>query len=597
MREQVESIVSRAVQTAIEEGQLTAQQPPAPCVERPRDLSHGDWASSVALKNAKLFHRAPRDAAVVIASHLENDPLVAQVEVAGPGFINIRLVPAALQQVIADVRQQGANYGRCDLGEGRSVQVEFVSANPTGPMHVGHGRWAALGDSLANLLEFSGWKVEREFLINDAGNQMDIFAFSVDVRYRQICRLMEEGKSEQEACDVLVDDAALPPEERTYGAELGEKAYGGAYVVDIAQRILDAEGTVWMDRSEGEREAHFKESAYAQVLEHMKGVLARCGVNFDVWFSERVLHAPDTDGTSAIERAIAKLDDEGYIYQKDGATWFRSTDLGDDKDRVLIKADGDCTYFAADIAYHADKFSRGFDRVIDIWGADHHGYVARMQAACTALGFSGRLDVILGQLVNLLRGGKPVRLSKRAGTMVTFEELLDLVGSDATRYLMVAKSADQTIDFDIDEARKQDSTNPVFYVQYAHARICSILRKGAGIEDASTVDADGMEELTERLIGQGANLALLVDASELELMRKLDEFPEVIESASRDSAPFRLTHYAEDLASTFHQFYTRCHVLTDDPELTRARLAAVDAARIVLSSTLRLLGVSAPVSM
>lgn len=592
MREEVEQIVFQAVQAAIDSGQLSAPEAPEPCVERPRDPDHGDWASSVALKNARVFRKNPREVAETIAAHIGADALVESVEVAGPGFINIRLSSRALQNVVADVRVKGGSFGRCDLGGGRKVQVEFVSANPTGPMHVGHGRWAALGDSLANVLEHAGWTVEREFLINDAGNQMDIFASSVDVRYRQICRLIADGMTEQEACDALIVDTTLPLEERSYASELGKDSYGGAYVVEIAQRILDECGAGWATRPEEEREAYFKERAYTQVLEHMKTVLERCGVRFDVWFSERVLHEKDTEGKCDISRAIETLDKAGYIYEKDGAVWFRSTDFRDDKDRVLVKADGDYTYFAADIAYHADKFSRGFDRVINIWGADHHGYVARMQAACAALGYADRLEIVLGQLVNLLRDGETVRLSKRAGTMVTFEELLDEVGKDATRYLMVAKSADQPIDFDIEAAKKQDSSNPVFYVQYAHARICSILRKAAGQDDAIDMDT-----LANQVIGASPDLTPLIDEAEFALIRRISEFPEVVEGAARDRAPFRLTHYAEDLAASFHQFYTRCHVLTDDEELTKARLALVDASRIVLSLSLALLGVSAPTHM
>lgn len=596
MREVIENIVSSAVQAAVDAGELQLDEMPDPAVERPREAEHGDWATTVAMRLAKPAKMNPRDIAGIVARHIDRNDAIDSVEVAGPGFINIRLSASSLQDVLRTVRRQRHDFGSCNLGHGQKVQIEFVSANPTGPMHVGHGRWAALGDSLANVLTHTGFDVEREFYINDAGNQMNVFAWSVSVRYLQINRLMaEKGMSMDEAYELLVADTALDPEDRVYAAELGEASYGGAYIVDIAREIFEDVGSDWADVPEDEREAYFKERAYTQVLAHMKEVLARAGVHFDVWFSERSLYVAGEDGQTAIQRAIGKLRDEGYIYEKDDATWFESTAFGDDKDRVLVKADGSYTYFAPDIAYHMDKFTR-VDRVIDIWGADHHGYVPRMKAACAALGHEGQPDVIIGQLVNLLRDGKPVRLSKRTGTMVTFEELLDDVGSDATRYLMISRSTDQALDFDIEVAKKQDSTNPVFYVQYAHARICSILRRGADVEGESDAKCD-MDALAEDLIDDEADLSLLVADEELSLMRKLSEFGEVVEGAARDFAPFRLTHYAAELAATFHQFYTQCHVLSDDDALTSARLFAVDATRIVLELVLGLLGVSAPVKM
>ena len=600
MRKTVEELVTRAIQAALDAGELSCETTPDACVERPRDLAHGDWASSVALKGAKVFRKKPAESAAIIASHLTDSDLIDAVEVAGPGFINIKLAPAALQSVIEQVRAERGNFGRCDLGQGKKVNVEFVSANPTGPLHVGHGRWAVLGDCICNVLDHAGWDVTRENYINDAGNQMNVFANSVAVRYMQLYRLVrEQGMTLDEAQATLVEDTAREEDERIYAAELGEHSYGGAYIVDIARMIADAEGDSWVDHDAQEREEYFRERSYSQVLDHMHEVIDSVGTHFDVWFSERTLHAPDADGKSAIDRAIGKLDEQGYIFEKDGATWFRSTDLGDDKDRVLIKADGDCTYFAADVAYMLDKFSRGFERILLVLGADHHGYIGRMDAICKAFGhepgFDNEFAIILGQLVNLLRDGKPVRLSKRAGTMITFEELLEEVGRDATRYLMIAKSADQPIDFDIEVAKKQDNTNPVYYVQYAHARICSILRKAA--EQRGIEVSDDMDALVAGLIVDDVDLSVLTDPAEFELMRKLDEFPEIVESAARDCAPYRLTHYAEALAATFHQFYTQCRVITDDDALTQARLAAVDAARIALSLALSLLGVSSPVRM
>ncbi|MDO8916097.1 MAG: arginine--tRNA ligase [Coriobacteriia bacterium] len=569
MRDLLAGLVRDALADAIAAGDIALAEVPEVFLERPRDPSHGDWATNIALVSAKAAGANPRALADAIASRIAGHPDVAAVEVAGPGFINLRLSDAALQRVVEQVRAEGTDFGRVDPGRGRRVQVEFVSANPVGPMHVGHGRWAALGDSMARVLAHAGWIVQREFYVNDAGVQMDIFAKSVAARYLQKC-----GR------DVAFEDTW----------------YQGAYIAEIAEEIFAAEGSVWADAEPSAREAHFREKAYAQVLEHLKHVLHRMGVDFDVWFSERSLHAPGPTGRSEVDIAMDMLRGAGHLYEKDGATWFASTafpEYGDDKDRVLVKADGELTYFAADIAYHADKFARGFDRVINIWGADHHGYVARMKAACAALGYPGQLDIVIGQMVTLLRGGEVVRMSKRTGEMVTFEELLDEVGADAARYFFLRRSTDQSLDFDIGLAKEQSSENPVYYVQYAHARICSILRKAAGAPDADEPAA----AVAARVTGGEADLSLLSDPAELTLIRKFAELPEVVEMAADQLAPYKLTRYAEDLAATFHQFYTVCHVLSDDPALTAARLRLVDASRITLATVLGLLGVAAPERM
>ena len=568
MRSAISDLVAAAVQAAIDAGDLPLTEVPDPALERPRDAGHGDWATTVALRSAKAAGMSPRAVAEIISARMAGHADIDGVEIAGPGFINIRLSARALQRALVEARSQGPEFGRVDSGAGHRVQVEFVSANPVGPMHVGHGRWAALGDSMARVLEHAGWNVEREFYINDAGVQMETFAKSVSARYLELCG----------------ETVTFEPD-----------WYQGAYITEIAREIFEAEGDCWRGSNAADREAHFKEQAYVAVLEHLKHVLHGMGVDFDVWFSERTLHAPGVTGETAIERGIAALRTAGYIYELDGATWFRSTDFGDDKDRVLVKADGAYTYFAADIAYHKNKFDRGFDRVIDIWGADHHGYVARMKAACAALGHEGQLDVVIGQLVNLFRNGEAVRMSKRTGEMVTFEELLDEVGADAARYWFLRRSTDQPVDFDIELARTQSADNPVFYVQYAHARICSILRKAAG-EDIATKHAT-IAALSTEFVRGDADLSLLTDDAELALMRKLSEFAEVVEGAARDLAPYRLTRYAEDLAATFHQFYTQCRVMTDDAELTASRLYAVDAMRGALEAVLALLGVSAPERM
>ena len=607
MRARIAGLVRAALSAAAAAGELPEIDAPDLGIARPADPANGDWTSTVAMRCAKAAHRAPRDVAAAIVAHLPEDPCVAGVEVAGPGFLNIRLVPGAVSGVFGQVRREGVDFGRSNAGQGRSVNVEFVSANPVGPMHVGHGRWAALGDSLCRVLEHAGWNVTREFYINDAGSQMDVFARSIEKRYRQLCELVAGGKTADEACAALEADreAALddPDNERPethplmadFAGELGPDSYGGGYIIDIARHFYDADGSSWLQRDAAERTHEFREQGYALMLANIKDVLERCGTHFDVWFSERTLHAADEGGATAITRVFDTLRDEGRLYDKDDALWFRSTDFGDDKDRGLVNALCADQYFAAAFAYLAYKFSRGFDRCIDIWGADHHGYVPRMQALVSAIGHEGKLDVLLGQLVNLLRGGVPVRMSKRKGTMVTFEELLEEVGADATRFILLSRSSDQTIDFDIEVATRQSADNPVYYVQYAHARICSILRKAAGRDDeAGELD---MDALAAGLIGDDADLSLLTDPSELALARHIAGFGDVVAGCAADMAPFRLTHYATDLAAAFHAFYHNCHVLTDDAALSKARLAACDAARRTLELALGLVGVSAPQRM
>ena len=606
MRARIAGLVSCAIAQAQAAGELPEFEVSDFGIERTNDAQKGDWTSTVAMRSSKAAHRAPRDIAAAIIAHMPADEAVVSVEAAGPGFLNFSLAPEAICGVFGQVIREGADFGRCNDGQGKKVDVEFVSANPVGPMHVGHGRWAALGDSMCRTLEFCGWDVTREFYINDAGNQMNTFARSIEKRYRQIVELVAGGKTVDEALETLEADrvAALDDADGTldthpltddFAGELGGDAYGGSYIWDIARVFYDQDGTAPLDMPVEERLHDFRERGYQAMLANIKDVLAQCGCNFDVWFSERTLHTPDEQGKTAVTRAFDKLRAADKLYEAEGALWFRTTDYGDDKDRVLMKSDGSHTYFASDIAYHSNKFDRGFDRLIDIWGADHHGYIARMQAAVEAMGHKGQLDVPLGQLVNLLRAGKPVRMSKRKGTMITFEELLEMVGRDATRFTLLSRSSDQEVDFDIDVVTRQSSDNPVFYVQYAHARICSILRKAA--EQAGIADTSDLDAMAHALIGDDPNLALLTDPAELALARHLAHFGETVAGCAKDLAPFRLTHYATGTAAAFHGFYTNCHVLTDDAELTRARLAACDAARRVLAQTLSLIGVSAPVSM
>ena len=573
IRESLEAIIDAAIDAARADGSLELAEAPQAALERPRDEANGDWASTVAMRTAKLAHKNPSEIAQIIVDHIPANDMIAAVEIAGPGFINIRLSDAVLQGVVREVREEGDNFGRDTIPEGeRYVNLEYVSANPTGPFHVGHGRWASLGDAMARVMRHGGYDVYEEYYINDHGNQMDVFGNSVNVRYQQL----------------LGRDVEMP-----------EACYGGAYVKDIAQDIIDQDGDKWLNVSDEERVEAFREMAYDMTLKNQREVLANFGTTFDKWFSERSLYVEDENGESAVSRSLDAMREKGYLYEKDGALWFRSTDLGDDKDRVLIKGDGEATYFMSDVAYHYDKMMRGFDHLIDLWGADHHGYIKRCECMLEAWGWPGALEVQLGQLVNLFRDGKAVRMSKRTGEMVTFEELIDEVGVDATRYLMLSRSADQPIDFDIEVAKKKDASNPVYYVQYAHARICSILRKAADEADAAAVEAGEMTmgELAEKIIPEDCDLTPLTHPSELALMRKMADFGNLIALAARDRAPFRLTHYAQDLASLFHQFYTNCHVLTDDADVQTARLALCDATRIVLALTLNLLGVSAPVKM
>lgn len=614
MPEKIEELVRKAVADAQEAGDLPSFEVGDLGLERPADADNGDWTTTLALRSARLAHMAPRAIAQAIVNHMEKDPGISKVEVAGPGFVNFYLSAAANNEVFRTVREQGHDFGRSNIGAGEKVQVEFVSANPVGPLHIGHGRWAALGDSLCRVMEHAGYNVEREYYINDHGSQMDVFGNSVAERYLQLAQVVSErGCSLDEAVQVLLDDRKafvkdeedahpeLHPYMDAFNKNLGGNAYGGDYIIDVARHFMETDGTRWVDSDPEERMLEFRERGYKLMLESIKSTLDESRCHFDVWFSERSLYEKGEDGTSAVDRALARLDEMGFLYRdEDGALWFRSTALGDDKDRVLIKTNGEYTYFASDVAYHWNKFQR-VDHVIDIWGADHHGYIQRVDSACTALGYPGKLEVLLGQLVNLLRDGVPVRMSKRKGTMIPFKELMDEVGVDATRYTLISKSSNQMIDFDIEKVKKQDNTNPVYYVQYAHARICSILRKGAGVT-AEEAEKLGMDEVARRAVGEEYDLSLLTDPTEATLARKLSEFPALVEGCARDRAPFRLTHYAEELAGDFHSFYTVCQVLPSkgrpvDEGLSKARLAAVDATRRVLALTLEFCGVHAPQSM
>ena len=615
MPEKIEELVRAALAAAQEAGELPAFELEDCGIERPADTSHGEWTSTCAMKSAKLAHCAPRKIADAVAAHMPADPAIAKVEVAGPGFINFYLGAAAVNAIFGEAREQGMDFARSNVGGGLKTQIEFVSANPVGPMHVGHGRWAALGDSMANVMSHAGYDIEREFWINDHGNQMNTFGNSISKRYMQLADIMEKQGCDLDAArdflaqdrdNFVQDEADEHPDSHPYMDEftndLGKDSYGGTYIIDEAAAFFRTDGDKWVDADPQVRMLEFRERGSQKMLKDMRETCHDVRCDFDVWMSERTMYQKDWTGTSPVERAYDKLDKMGYLYRTDdGALWFKSTEFGDDKDRVIQKTNGDYTYFSSDIAYHWNKFQR-VDRVLDIWGADHHGYIARVRAVCDALGYPGQFEVPLGQFVNLLRGGKPIRMSKRKGTMITFRELIDEVGPDATRYTLISRSSNQTIDFDIDAVKEKSQSNPVYYVQYAHARICSILRRAAGVS-VEQGDLMTMENVALKAIGgEPVNYALLTDPTELQLARKLSELEDLIAGCARDRAPFRLTHYLEELASDFHGFYAACQVLPSEgrpiePELTRARLAACDAVRSVLALVLSLIGVSAPTQM
>lgn len=564
MKSTISALVADAIAKAEAHGELQFESKPDPSIERPRDASHGDWATTVALRSAKAARKSPAQIAQIIASHIPTGGIIDEVSIAGPGFINLKLSQAALSQVLREIRNMGPDYGSNDLGKGVRRQIEFVSANPVGPMHIGHGRWAALGDSIARILAHSGFAVQREFYINDAGAQMDKFGASIFARYLEL--LGQESK--------FPDDG-----------------YKGAYIADIARGIFDERGESLLDLDQQEAIIICREFGYTEVMANIKSVLESFDVHFDCYFSERQLYVNDEQGENEVTRAIARLRKNGYIYERDGAVWFESTQFNDDKDRVLVKENGEYTYFAADIAYHNNKYERGLQEIINVLGADHHGYVERMNAAIAALGYPGTFQAVIGQLVSILEDGVPARLSKRAGKIVTFDALLTEVGKDAARYGLLRHSTDQRLDFDIVKAKEQSSDNPVYYVQYAHARICSILRKA--FPEYSELDSD---EIANH-IPADTDLSSLNSEPERALLRKLGEFPEVVELAARELAPHKITNYAEELSATLHHFYAHCRVMDDDEKVREARIFAVDAVRRTLRVALSLLGVSAPERM
>ena len=554
---ELRNTIRSAMEKACANGELPQADIPEFSIEVPADRAHGDWATNAAMVSARAFHAAPRKIAEAITNNLSLDGTYCdRFEIAGPGFINFFLSKQFYVDVLKDIEALGTEYGRSDYGQGKKIMVEFVSANPTGPMHMGNARGGALGDCLAAVLDAAGYSVWREFYVNDAGNQIEKFGNSLEARYLQIYK---------------GEDAVEFPEDGYHGDDIKERA--AQFAEEFGDRYVDA--------APEDRRKALVEFALPRNIAKMKADLAKYGIQYDEWFLESKLH---NDGE--LEETIQILKDKGLTYDKEGALWYRATTFGAEKDEVLVRQNGNPTYFAADIAYHRNKFAkRGFDRCIDVWGADHHGHVARMKAAMDAVGLDGsKLDIVLIQLVRLVRNGEVVRMSKRTGKAIQLADLLDEVPVDAARFLFNMREATSQMDFDLDLAVQQDAQNPVYYVQYAHARICSILKalKAEGIEPRACTDEE---------------LALLNTQEEIDLIRHLSAYTDEIVAAAKDYDPARITRYVITLANLFHKFYNTCRVKDEEDHLRAARICLCEAAATVIRNVLSLLKISAPESM
>jgi arginyl-tRNA synthetase len=554
MKKKLRDLLERSIDTCLQKGILKECEIPFVEVELPREGSHGDYASNIAMVLASTQRENPRKIAEIITDTIEDpEGILEKVEVAGPGFINFFVRDSLWVTLLKEVDDMEDRYGESDLGGGRKVQVEFVSANPTGPLHIGHARGAVTGDVIARILEASGFSVSREYYINDAGKQMSILGESVWHRYLEI----------------LGEDISFP-----------DNCYQGHYISNIAKEVAEKYGDSLKSEARDTVIAMLTDFAAGKILTEIKDDLMAFGVVFDCFFSERELYRDD--GVTAL---LKELEERNFIYREEDTLWFRTTDFGDEKDRVVVRENGEPTYFAADIAYHKNKYERGFDTVIDVWGADHHGYIPRMYAGIQALGKGKEaLEIVLVQLVNLLRGGKPVAMSTRAGEFVTLREVIDEVGRDAARFNFLMRRSNSHLDFDLELAKEESSENPVYYVQYAHARIASIMRTAVerGYEIPGYDDVD---------------LSLLALPEEHTLVKAIDMFPDLIEGSARTFEPHRITFYSNDLASMFHSYYNKNRVVNDDAEITKARLFLVKCVGIVLKNALSLLGVRAPERM
>lgn len=552
--EQIKDKLKQEIKASvIKAGLAEEEQIPDVVLELPKDKAHGDYSTNMAMQLARVAKKAPRMIAETIIEHFDQSKAsIEKVEIAGPGFINFYMNNSYLTNLIPTILEAGDAYGKTNVGNNQKIQVEFVSANPTGDLHLGHARGAAVGDSLCNILDKAGYDVSREYYINDAGNQINNLALSVEARYFQALGLEKE----------------MPAD-----------GYHGQDIIGIGKNLAEEFGEKYVNVSEQERFDFFREYGLKYEMAKLKQDLEDFRVPFDVWYSETSLYH-----NGKIDTALASLKENGYIYEEEGATWLRSTDFGDDKNRVLIKNDGSYTYLTPDIAYHKDKLERGFEKLINIWGADHHGYIPRMKAAIQALGYDkDALEVEIIQLVHLYKNGEKMKMSKRTGKAVTMRDLVDEVGLDATRYFFAMRSADTHLDFDLDLAVSQSNENPVYYAQYAHARISSILRQGKeqGLEISDSVD-----------------VSFIGAEKEIELLKKLGEFPQAVGEAALKRMPHRITNYIFDVASTFHSFYNAEKVLDmENMDRTKARLALIKAAQTTLKNALSLIGVSAPEKM
>ncbi|TFG92699.1 MAG: arginine--tRNA ligase [Candidatus Atribacteria bacterium] len=543
-----------SIEENIKQGNFLIKDIPKIILLTPKNKSHGDLSTNIAMQLSRQLPAKPLDIANFIVNNLDiQDTIVDKVKIAGSGFINFWLSENWLYKVLDEIREQGENYGKVNLGQGKRIQIEFVSVNPTGPLHVGHGKCAAVGDALSSILKTAGYEVEKEYYINDQGRQINLLGESVQARYNN---LLGEKK------------------------EFPDDGYKGEYIVDLAKEIIDKFQDEYQGRDDKESQEFFREFTLKNILSGIKKDLKDFGVEFDVWFSERSLYKHNK-----LQEVIELLKLRNFLYEKEGAFWLKSTDFGDEKDRVVIRENNIPTYLASDIVYHQNKYQRGFDKVIDIWGADHHGYIKRMKAATQALGYpESFLDVLIVQFVTLIKDGKEVGMSTRGGEFVTLRDLIQEVGKDVARYFFLMRSYDSHTEFDLDVAKSQSMENPVYYIQYAYARICSIIKKAE--QEGIKLDKNNT-----------TNLHLLDKEEELELIKKLSSFKEVVKKSALTCKPHLLTTYLYDLASSFHKYYTVHRVITEDTGLTKARLTLIDCTRIVLLSALKILGISTPESM
>ncbi len=554
LKGKLKNIIKDAAKKACEKKILSNPDFPDPEIEEPRAETHGDFSTNIAMKSASIQKMAPVKIARAILDNLEDkEGIIEKTDIAGPGFINFYLNPSAWHPVLYDIHKTDENYGAVNIGNGMKVQVEFVSANPTGPLHVGHGRGAAVGDAVAAILSFCGYNVQKEYYINDSGRQIRTLGLSVFMRYKELLG---------------------------HKIDFPEDCYKGDYIKELAAIIKDNKGKSLFETDEDKAILYCARFAAENILSGIKKDLDDFGVKFDNWFSEQSLY-----DSEKVEKCIKNFREKGLIYEKDGALWFKTSDFGDEKDRVVVRANGLTTYFASDIAYHIDKYQRGIQWVIDVWGADHHGYIPRMSAAIQASGNKKeQFGVILVQLVNLLRGGMPVAMSSRAGEFVTLKEVVDEVGKDAARFIFLTRHWESKLDFDLELAKKKTNDNPVYYVQYVHARISSIMAKAR--ERGIKTDFDDPQIILP-----------LKEPEEIRLIKILDRYPDVVKASARMLEPHRITYYLLDLASAFHAYYNKHRVLTDDIKLTFARLYLALAVKKIIRNGLKLLGVSRPEKM